>query len=239
MVSIGQIVEIKEESSKSTTSEQKEISSENNFSNKTTQSSESSSISKFRVRVPFLHGKQGEASAVPDNMLPEATFCALPGSEETKLNNGDLVYVAVVDFDFSKIVIIGFVSADQASSSNSGASLARIQKLEMAENGSAKFSGQFEISDGTDTVDWENIKSLTGFNHRLEDWVWPIENGGTGKSISKDLPDDKLEEAQKEVRDNFGIFTTKIVSSTEFEKIQKNNKYEKNTIYYIWDDEEE
>lgn len=242
MVSIGQIVEVIEETNKDVERNRRELSDTQQFSvdNKNTSQSsfqQSITISKFKVRVPLLHGIAGEASAVPNSQLPDATFCAMPGSEQTKLNNGDLVYVAVVDFDYSKIVIIGFVSSDQATQSRSGAALTRVQKLEMANNGEALFSQNITISDGEDEITWTNLKSLSGFTNRLQDYVWPIENGGTGISINKKLSNSQVESAQKKMRDNFGIFSTKIVSSSEFDKIQSNNKYEKNTIYYIWDDD--
>lgn len=240
MVSIGQIVEITEESAKQAAGENRELASQQNFQtgNKSNNqiTNNSSTISKFKIRVPFIHGKADQAGAVPDSQLPDATFCSLPGGESTKLNNGDLVYVSIVDFDYSKLVIIGFVSADQATQSKSGASLTRVQKLEMAENGSASFGNQITISDGKDTINWENLASLSGFTNRLQDYTWPTKNGGTGVSITPDMKE--LEKAQKQVRDNFGIFSTKIISSEEFDKIQKNNKYEKNTIYYIFDEEE-
>ena len=196
---------------------------------------ETKTVAKYRVRVPLLHGESGQPSAVPDSQLPEATFCSLPGTENTKLSDGDQVYVAVVDFDFGKITILGFVANDQANR-NDGASLKRVQELQMADNGIANFNKNITISDGKDIVTWKNLSTLAGWDKKLSEWTWGVEQGGTGVSIKGTLED--MEAAKKTARDNLGVYSMKIVSSSAFEKIQQRSLYEKNTIYYIYDEED-
>ena len=244
MVSIGQIIKIKDEDAKRPDAK---IANQGRKDDK----QQTDQVRKYQVRIPLLHGIQGSADSIPDDQLPFATFCPVPGSEATKLQEKDLVYAASVDFDFSKIVILGLVPDDQAFAVKGGPSLKRVEELQMAENGTASFNSNITISQDNVRVEWKNLKMLAGFSgdllgdtgksigSSLADVVWPLKNGGLGVSIN--LKDDKkgLETARKTARDNLGIYSTKIISESEFDKIQTNNSYEKNTIYFIYEDEVE
>ena len=85
------------------------------------------------------------------------------------------------------------------------------------------------------------MQALQGFEYKLTEYTWPLENGGTGVSISDKYQkgDRDVEEAKKKFLDSFGIYKTVVLSSTEFEKLQNQNTFESGTIYYIYQDEEE
>lgn len=190
-------------------------------------------VRKYKVRVPLIHGISGDASSVPDDQLPEATYCPLPGSQETDLQVGDIVYVCIVDFKFDDLVIIGLVPNSQRIS-QSGISLKRVQYLKMDEKAPLYVKNLRISFDKGGDVTSKNLQSLQGFEHKLTEYVWPMENGGTG--INAATSDDST---KKKFRDNFGVYSVQIMSSQEFEDIQKSNRYESNTIYYIYEGEEE
>lgn len=186
-------------------------------------------VYKYQVRVPLIHGISGDASSVPDTQLPEATYCPLPGSQETDLQVGDIVYVCIVDFKFDDLVIIGLVPNSQRVS-QSGISLKRVQYLKMDEKAPLYVKNlHIGFEKGADVTS-KNLQSLQGFEHKLTEYVWPMENGGTGVNAVKD--DDS---GKKKFRENFGIYSVQIMCSEEFDELQKSNRYEKNTIYYIYD----
>ena len=191
-------------------------------------------LKKYRVRVPLIHGISGDNSAVPDNKLPFATYCPLPGSAHTELNVGDLVYIAIVDFKFDDMVILGCVTSTQITGESiSGIALQRVQYLAMDENAPLYVSKNIQIGDDNNFVNYDNLMSLQGFKNKLTEYVWPVENGGTGVKLNKNN-----DASKKEVRDNFGIPSTVLISQSKFDNLEAQKKLESNTIYYIWDDEE-
>lgn len=196
-------------------------------------------VYKYQVRIPLIHGMSGDSSSVPDGQLPEATFCPLPGSQETALEIGDIVYVAVVDFRFDDIVILGHVPNSQRISSD-GVSLKRVQYLRMDKE-APLYANNVHIGEGKEEITTKNLQALQGFEYKLNEYVWPLENGGTGVSISDKYQkgDRDIEEAKKKFLDSFGIYKNVVLSSTEFEKLQNQNTFESGTIYYIYQDEEE
>jgi len=101
----------------------------------------------------------------------------------------------------------------------------------MDENAPAIFSNKIQIGTGDNKLTYDNLASLKGVDYKLTEHVWDVTQGGTGVSLSS-LND---EDAKKKVRDNFNIFSNKILSRSEFEDL---SFYEKNTIYYIYEDEE-
>jgi hypothetical protein len=151
---------------------------------------------------------------------------------------GDIVYVAVVDFRFEDLVIIGLVPNSQRIS-QSGMSMKRVQYLKLEDN-APLYVNEVHIGSGKEEITTENIRSLQGFKNKLVDYVWPLENGGTGVSISDKYQkgDRDVEESKKKFLDSFGIYKTIVLSSSDFDKIQNQNSFEKGTIYYIYQDDE-
>lgn len=181
---------------------------------------------RYRVRVPLLHGDGSDSYSIPDDQLPWATYCPLPGSSYTELNVDDLVYVSEVDLNYDDFIIIGLIPKSQMAS-QSGSSLQRIKFLQTDENASVYLGNNTRIGYGENEITPENLQSLKGFNHQLTTHTWSMQNGGTGVSMNG------TEQSKKEVRDNFGIYSTVIINQEDFNKL---SNLEKNTIYYIWDD---
>lgn len=184
---------------------------------------------KYRVRVPLIHGASGDASAIPDSQLPFCTFCPLPGSQITQLNVGDTVYVAIVDFKFDELVILGCIPKNQYKS-ESGASFERIQHLSTDPEAQIELGRNIQIGDQNDLITFENLNSLSGFTDKLTQHTWSIEQGGTGVALSS--PTD--EQGKKKVRDNFDIFSTIIISQSDFDKL---TQFQANTVYYVYEDD--
>lgn len=184
-------------------------------------------VKKYKVRVPLIHGIEGDASSVNNSELPWCTYCPLPGTQGTTLEKNDIVYVAIVDFKFEDLVILGCVSSIQQKSS-SGASLDRIKYLSMANNAPARLSSNTQIGD----ITYQNLQALKGFTGPLNQHIWSLQNGGTGVNAVG-------EAGKKKVRDNFGIMSTVLMSADKFERLEKTNRLDSNTIYFIWGDDEE
>ena len=138
-------------------------------------------IKKYRVRVPLLHGIAGDNSAIPDNKLPYATYCPVPGSSYTELNVGDKVYVAVVDFKFEELVILSCVPSSQVNSNSvSGLALQRVQYLSMDKDAPLRVGENIKIGSGDTQITFKNLSVLKGFEQPLTEYIWPLKNGGTG-----------------------------------------------------------
>lgn len=197
----------------------------------TDETNSNNKITKYKIRIPLIHGQSGDSSAVSDSKLPEATFCPLPGSQNTELNVGDLVYAANVDFRYDDIVILGCVPAKQ-NNTNSGASLTRIKNLSSDVDAEINLGTNIKIGDEKNNVNFENLSALIGVDYNLNEHTWEPKNGGTGVALSSNAD----ESGKKKVRDNFGIFTTKIIKSSDFQKLEDTRDFEKNTIYYIYED---
>lgn len=185
---------------------------------------------KYKVRVPLIHGVSGDASAVPDAQLPYCTFCPLPGSHATTLNVGDSVYVAIVDFKFDDLVIIGCVPKNQYSS-ESGASLERVQYLSTDEDAHIELGKNISIGSEDNRITFDNLSALSGFTDKLTEHTWSIQQGGTGVAVSSD----KDEDGKRKVRENFDIYSTVVLSQTEFDNLPS---FQKQTIYYVYEDEQ-
>lgn len=185
---------------------------------------------KYRVRVPIIHGDGIDSYSVPNDQLPFATYCPVPGSSYVELNVGDLVYVAEVDYNFDDFVILGLIPDSQIYS-ESGLSIQRAKSLQTDQDASVHLGNKTRIGYGENEITPENIQSLKGFEHQLTTHVWETKNGGTGVQL------DDTEESKKLVRDNFGIYSTVIISQEDFNQLAQGNNgsLEKNTIYYIWD----
>ena len=189
-------------------------------------------IKKYRVRVPLIHGIAGDNSSIPDSKLPYATYCPVPGSSYTELNVGDKVYVAVVDFKFDELVILSCVPYSQTNGKSiSGLALQRVQYLSMDKDAPLRVGENIKIGSGDTQITFKNLSVLKGFEQPLTEYIWPLKNGGTGVQINS-------ESDTKQVRDNFGIPSTVLISQSKFDKLVDTNTLEKNTIYYIWDDNE-
>ena len=185
---------------------------------------------KYKVRVPLIHGSSGDASAIPDAQLPFCTFCPLPGSQSTVLNVGDTVYVAIVDFRFDELVIIGCVPKNQYSS-ESGSSFERIQYLSTDPDAHIELGSNITIGDGQNSINYTNLSALSGFTDKLTEHTWSIEQGGTGVAVSSE----KDEDGKRKVRQNFDIYSTVVLSQSEFDNL---TSYQKQTIYYIYEDDQ-
>lgn len=61
---------------------------------------------KYRVRIPIIHGVEGSPQCTPDNLLPTASICGIPGFTNT-VRDGDIVFVVFENDELSNPVIMG------------------------------------------------------------------------------------------------------------------------------------
>ena len=189
-----------------------EISTTKSSSNLTTQ---------YKVRIPLIHGKSSDASAVSDSALPWARYYPLPGSQGTELTVGDTVLVTIVDFRFDDIVIIGIVNQKN----DVGVALQKVQYLEMDKNAPLIVS-DLQIGLGDNAITTTDLQWIK----KKDDHIWGFKNGGLNCNLN-----DATEEQKFSVRDKLDIYKTELISQSEFDKLD--GKLKGKTIYYIWDDE--
>ena len=72
-------------------------------------------VNTYTVRLPIFHG-YNDPQETPTAYLPKAVYCSnAPHSEKTQFRKGDIVFVAIEDFDLSSIVILGIIPTAQTS----------------------------------------------------------------------------------------------------------------------------
>lgn len=61
---------------------------------------------KYIVRIPIIHGVEGASQYTPDDLLPTAPICGIPGFTNT-VRKGDVVFVVFENDEYEHPVIMG------------------------------------------------------------------------------------------------------------------------------------
>ena len=99
----------------------------------------------------------------------------------------------------------------------------------MDKDAPALFSENITIGFGDNPITYKNLVSLQGFESKLTEHTWSTSQGGTGVALSSD--DD--EDGKAKIRANFGLYSTVVLSQTEFDDL---TEYQRNTVYYVYED---
>lgn len=140
---------------------------------------------QYAVRLPIFHG-YGDTDATPTRYLPKAVYCTPPHMEQTKLSVGDIVWVAIEDFDLSQIVILGMIPISSikdthgASQTQSGVVVDNVQTLKASRAGSVELpfdtkvwitTDENKITSGDDYVNGEEISYLKNVESPIQDQI--------------------------------------------------------------------
>lgn len=138
---------------------------------------------KYIVRIPIIHGVAGSPQCTPDNLLPSATVCGVPGFTNTA-RDGDIVYVSFENEEFDEPVIIGQlisntdpydVNLDNITDTRANAVL---QTLEFYDGVSEKFtSAKLPLNTTIGQVNSQEIQFLLGLKDNVQDQIDSIEGG--------------------------------------------------------------
>lgn len=132
---------------------------------------------KYIVRIPIIHGVNGSPQCTPDNLLPSATVCGVPGFTNT-VRDGDIVYVSFENDEFDEPVIIGQlisntnpydVNTDNITDTRANAVL---QTLEFYDGASEKFtSAKLPLNTKIGQVNSQEIQFLLGLRDNVQDQI--------------------------------------------------------------------
>lgn len=105
----------------------------------------------IKIRIPKYHKFENVAGCTPDDNLPYAAICSLPGITPVYIPE-DIVYIEFEDDDLSKPVIIGKLIRN-----NDINSYSNISAQSLSINGDAKISSDTQIG----SITYENLKYVT------------------------------------------------------------------------------
>ena len=179
---------------------------------------------QYKVRIPLIHGNANEVASVADGDLPWAVYYPLPGSQGTELNIGDKVLVTIVDLQFDDLVIIGVVNQKE----NVGVALQKVQYLELDKNAPLILSSNLQIGTDKDAITYKDLSWLK----QKDTQIWKLKQGGLGVDLT--LNTDSAKVKKKEAIEALGLFNVELISQSKFDE---KTSLERNTIYYIWDDQ--
>ena len=134
-----------------------------------------------KVRIPLYNKAQGTASATPDDSLPIATMCTLPGMYPN-YQKGDVVWVGFEQNIFTQPVILGLLYR-----SNMGASTTDIIVNNITATSSATFPNVTNI--GNVTAD--NIQTLTDVNGSIQEQLDTIRSSS---GVYPSITDEEIDE---------------------------------------------
>lgn len=148
------------------------------------------SVLQYTVRLPIFHG-YNDSDATPTSQLPKAVYCTMPHMEQTKLCKGDIVWVAIEDFDLSQIVILGIIPTSStqnlygSAQTQSGISVENVQSFKSDLTGSVELpfntkvwitTNENKITSGDDYVNGEEISYLKNVDSPIQDQINGVRN---------------------------------------------------------------
>ena len=146
---------------------------------------EDNNITQYAVRLPIFHG-YGSTDATPVKFLPKAVYCTPPHMEKTKLCKGDIVWVAIEDFDLSQIVILGMIPTSSTRDlygsiqTQSGVIFENVQTFKSTKTGSVELpydtkvwitTNDNKVTSGNDYVNGEEISYLKNVESPIQDQI--------------------------------------------------------------------
>jgi len=148
---------------------------------------------QYSVRIPIFHG-YGGTDSTPSKYLPKAVYCTMPHMEQTKLSKGDIVWVAIEDFDLSQIVILGMIPISStkslygSSQTQSGVVVDNVQSFTSSREGTVELPPDTKIwitketnktITGDDYVDGEELSYLNGVEGPIQDQINGVKSVST------------------------------------------------------------
>jgi len=132
---------------------------------------------KYIVRIPIIHGVEGSPQCTPDDLLPSASVCGIPGFTNT-VQKGDIVFVVFENDEYNSPVIMGQlitntnaydVNSDNITNTRANAVL---QTLSFYDNLSDEYtSAQLPKNTTIGDVQASQISFLLGLRDNIQDQI--------------------------------------------------------------------